>query len=96
MKVAANQTQVGGTHYTSSTVQPWEAMEAWMSPTEFSGFLRGNVIKYLARANKKGSPMQDLLKAQHYMNKLIEFEQGEQKKLEDTEASNQLSLVPLS
>ena len=72
-----NSTQVGGDHYTSLSVQPWDAMESWMAPAEFAGFLRGNVIKYIARAGKKHSTaMQDLNKAQHYLNKLIEFESG--------------------
>lgn len=66
-----NKTQVGGTHYTSKTVQPWEAMQSWMSHEEFTGFLRGNVIKYIARCNDKGG-IEDLRKAQHYLDKLIE------------------------
>ena len=67
----ANQTQVGGTHYTSKSVQPWEAMEAWMTPEQFAGFLRGNAIKYLARCDDKGG-VEDLKKARHYLAKLIE------------------------
>lgn len=67
-------TQVGGSHYIDTKVQPWDAMEAWMTPLEFRGFLRGNAIKYLARANKKGAFLQDVLKAQHYLNKLVEYE----------------------
>lgn len=63
--------QVGGDHYRSKTVQPWSAMASWMSPDEFSGFLRGNVIKYVARCNDKGG-IEDLLKARHYLDKLIE------------------------
>lgn len=62
--------QVGGDHYISKTVQPWDAMESWMSPDQFSGFLRGNAIKYLARCDDKGG-IDDLKKAQHYLEKLI-------------------------
>ena len=73
--IPANLTQIGGSHYTSLSIQPWAAMESWMTPTEFSGYLRGNVIKYLARSgHKPGQGMQDLEKAQHYMQKLIEHE----------------------
>lgn len=64
--------QVGGDHYLTKAVQPWEAMEAWMSPEQFAGFLRGNSIKYLARCDDKGG-IDDLKKAQHYLEKLIEF-----------------------
>lgn len=65
-----NDTQVGGEHYVKMKVQPWDAMEAWLTAEEFDGFLRGNVIKYLAR--DKGG-VEDLKKAQHYLSKLIEF-----------------------
>jgi len=68
-----NNTQIGGSHYTSKTVQPWDAMQAWMSHDEFKGFLRGNAIKYLARCNDKGG-IEDLRKARHYLDKLIELE----------------------
>lgn len=60
----------GPTHYTSLEIQPWEAMEAWMTPEEFVGFLRGNVIKYLARAPRKGGA-EDYRKALHYLEKLM-------------------------
>lgn len=26
----AEETQIGGNHYVNKTVQPWQAMEAWM------------------------------------------------------------------
>lgn len=71
--MSANQTQIGGTHYASKKIQPWDAMEAWMTRAEFAGFLRGNAIKYLARCNDKGG-VQDLLKARHYIDKLIELD----------------------
>ena len=40
-----------------------------MSKEEFQGFLKGNVIKYLARRKGGG---EDLEKAKHYLEKLIE------------------------
>lgn len=69
--------QIGGDHYRTKAVQPWDAMEAWMTEEQFIGFLRGNAIKYLARAGSKGDPMIDYRKAQHYMAKLIEVLDGE-------------------
>jgi hypothetical protein len=62
--------QVGGNHYTSKSVQPWEAMEAWMSEEAFKGYIWGNVIKYMARWEDKGG-VEDLKKAKHYLDKLI-------------------------
>lgn len=73
--MSADQQQVGGEHYRSKAVQPWAAMEAWMTPEQFRGFLRGNAIKYLARCDDKGG-LQDLEKAAHYLAKLIEVARG--------------------
>ncbi len=47
--------------------------------TQHLGFLGGNVVKYVSRAGRKDgeSPMDDLLKAQWYLNRLIEKESGQ-------------------
>lgn len=63
--------QVGGDHYKNMGIQPWKAMESWMTPAEFQGFLKGNAIKYLARSNAKGGAV-DVKKAGHYIEKLVE------------------------
>ena len=63
--------QLGGNHYTSKKVQPWDAMEERMSEEQFKGFLTGNVIKYIARFQEKGGVL-DLQKCKHYLEKLIE------------------------
>lgn len=75
--MGANEYQIGGTHYRDAGIQPWDAMEAWMTADEFRGFLRGNAIKYLARAGHKGDSLQDYRKAAHYLQKLIEVESRE-------------------
>jgi hypothetical protein len=41
-----------------------------MTPEEFEGYLRGNVIKYISRYPEKNG-VEDLMKAQHYLAKLI-------------------------
>ena len=69
--VGADKIQIGGDHYKNVAVQPWAAMESWMTHEEFCGFLRGNAIKYLARCNSKGG-IEDIRKAGHYIQKLIE------------------------
>lgn len=70
--------QHGPKHYVETGLQPWAAMEAWMSPEEFKGYLRGNVIKYLARCRSKHpKPLDDLRKARHYLDMLIELESGD-------------------
>jgi len=76
--VSSGEMQVGGDHYVTKSVQPWDAMKAWMSHEEFAGFLRGNVIKYIARYKDKGG-LDDLQKARHYLDKLIEIVGNETK-----------------
>ena len=49
-----------------------KCLEAWFSQEEFTGFLKGNCIKYLARAGKKGFTSTDLEKARWYLDHLIE------------------------
>lgn len=68
----ASNMQIGGTHYMDKKIQPWDAMEAWMSPEQFAGYLRGCALKYLARCDDKGG-VEDIKKARHYLDKLIEF-----------------------
>lgn len=67
----ANQTQVAGSHYRNKTIQPWDFIAA-----NDIGYFEGNVIKYLSRWKDKGG-VQDLLKAQHYLQKLIELQDKE-------------------
>lgn len=70
-----NNRQVGGAHYTKLEIQPWQVMQSWMTHEQFAGFLRGNVIKYMARYEHKGG-IDDLRKAEHYLQKLIEIYNG--------------------
>ena len=61
----ANARQVGGDHY-KGAIEPWDAIAAWKL-----GFLAGSVIKYVARYKKKNG-VEDLKKARHFLDKLIE------------------------
>ena len=65
--------QVDGDHYTTMDIQPWEVMESVLTPEEFVGFLKGNVIKYAMRAGRKEGT-DDAAKAKHYANKLANFQ----------------------
>lgn len=47
-----------------------DAIEDSMTQEQFVGFLRGNVMKYLWRFDKKGNAHQDLLKAMYYLERL--------------------------
>lgn len=63
----ANDRQVGGDHYRMA-IQPWDVIDEWGL-----GFLDGNALKYIARWRRPGkNGLEDLRKAQHYLEKLIE------------------------
>lgn len=68
----AREHQIGGAHYVDKKIQPWDFMQAVMSEEQFEGYLRGNVIKYIARYPDKGGRV-DLEKCRHYLDKLIEI-----------------------
>lgn len=53
-------------HYTFSSIEPIDVIEAWGL-----GFCLGNTVKYLARAEHKGSPLEDLRKAEWYLKREI-------------------------
>lgn len=82
--VTANDKQVGGNHYKKNVVQPWDFITDNAIP-----FLEGNAIKYLARWRDKGG-LEDLHKAKHYLEKIIE---NEEKRLE-LELVKELSADP--
>jgi len=75
---SANSQQVGGSHYSRHNPQPWDVYENWFGREGFLGYLKGTIVKYLVRYPNKGG-VEDLLKAKHFLEKLIEAEtaQGE-------------------
>ncbi len=69
MRETANARQVGGSHYKRDGERPehWDIVE-----DHGIGYLEGCATKYLSRAHLKGAQLQDLAKAEHYVEKLIE------------------------
>lgn len=67
--MAANDTQVGGTHYRAQ-IQHWD----WVYSNDLDYF-QGQITKYVARWKNKGG-LQDLLKARHFLDKYIELHIG--------------------
>ena len=62
----ANEVQVGGDHYKKNAIQPWD----YITSNQL-GYLEGNIVKYVSRWKDKGG-RQDLEKAKHYLDKLLE------------------------
>ena len=66
--MSANDTQVAGDHYKRQHIQPWDFIAA-----NNIGYFEGNVIKCVTRWRTKAG-VDDLRKARHYLDKLIELE----------------------
>ena len=64
----ANDQQVAGSHYKKQTIQTWDYIAA-----NNIGYFEGNIIKYISRWRDKNG-LEDLRKARHYLDKLIELE----------------------
>lgn len=54
-------------HYNTGAIEVIDAIEDWNL-----GFHLGNVVKYVARADHKGTKLQDLQKAKWYLERYIE------------------------
>jgi len=67
--MSANDHQIGGQHYAAKPIQPWDFIAA-----NGLGYFEGNVVKYVSRWRDKGG-VQDLHKAAHYLQKLIELQE---------------------
>jgi hypothetical protein len=57
-------------HYNQSGIECIDAIKAALTPTEFRGYIKGNLIKYTWREEYKNGD-EDLKKAQWYLNKLV-------------------------
>jgi hypothetical protein len=65
---SAKSTQIGGSHYRDMVIQPVEYVLA-----NGLGFVEGCVVKYVSRWKSKGG-VEDLRKARHFLDLLIEHE----------------------
>jgi len=73
-------------HYNQGGIECIDAIKSSMETIAFRGYLKGNIEKYMWRYEyKKG--LQDLLKAQWYLNRLI-HEISTTDQLETQELSN--------
>ena len=65
--MSANDIQIAGSHYKAKAMQPWD----YIAANEL-GYFEGNIVKYVSRWKDKGG-VDDLRKARHYLDKLIEL-----------------------
>lgn len=62
---------INPSHY-KSQIECIDAIKSALSPDEFRGFLKGNILKYVWRESQKNG-LEDLKKAQWYLEKMIDF-----------------------
>lgn len=67
----ANDRQVAGTHYKDMSIEPWDVIDTWPIEQRIGAY-RAGALKYLMRMGSKDEQLQEIKKAQHYIEKLIE------------------------
>lgn len=65
------QDNINPNHYIFGGIETIEYLKAKLTPEEYRGFLKGNVLKYVSRESEKNG-LEDLKKAKWYLDKLIE------------------------
>ncbi len=58
------------THYTVGGYEALDVIKAKLTPEEYRGYCKGNILKYMMRANYKGHHDQDCEKAGYYCKEL--------------------------
>ena len=58
-------------HYKVGGVETIDYIEAKLTSEEFSGYCKGNALKYISRATHKNDATEDLRKAIWYLNRLV-------------------------
>ncbi len=76
--MSAYKKQIGGRHYMDMVMQPSE----FINKNKLQ-FAEGNAIKYICRHANKGE-VQDLEKAKHYIDMIIERDYASPKEKEET------------
>lgn len=68
-------------HYKQTKLEPFDVIADWFTPEEYRAFLKGNVIKYIYRAGRKGPADIDLMKAEDYLRRLrLTYEEAAREK----------------
>ena len=69
--MTANEKQVGGTYYKDMGIEPWDVVDTWPIDNQI-GVYRHGALKYIMRMGTKDEEIQEIKKAIHYLEKLVE------------------------
>lgn len=58
-------------HYNTGDIECIQAIQSSMTTRQFQGYLKGNVMKYIWRYEYKSKMVEDLKKANWYLERLI-------------------------
>jgi hypothetical protein len=61
-------------HYKVGGIEAIDYIQAKLTAEEFSGYCKGNALKYISRANHKKDAAEDLRKAIWYLERLVTLE----------------------
>lgn len=61
-------------HYNKGGIECCDAIQAMLTPEEFRGFLKGQVVKYHWREKHKGGT-EDIKKGEWYLKRLLQFDE---------------------
>ena len=59
-------------HYNFGDIETIDVIKTFLSPEEFKGYLKGNILKYRERHSYKGQSETDLKKAKWHFDRLQE------------------------
>ena len=59
-------------HYNQGGIETLDLIKLYLTPEEYEGYLKGNIIKYRERAQFKGNAEQDYAKAKFYYDEVKE------------------------
>jgi hypothetical protein len=59
-------------HYCHGGIETIDYMRAKLTDEQYIGYLKGNLIKYVSRAGLKHDEVEDIEKAQWYLNRLLD------------------------
>ena len=77
-EITKSDTVMHPSHYCQGGIECIKAIEASMTPEEFQGYCKGNVMKYIWRFREKNG-LEDLKKAQVYLGWMIESKEKQEK-----------------
>lgn len=61
-------------HYNIGGIETVDIIKTMLTEEEFKGYLKGNILKYRERAERKGNAEQDYAKAKKYYDWLEELQ----------------------